>query len=50
MSNSTVKVKPWDGVPGDFVVIDADQFDPDIHEKIEDPKPAAATKKPAAAK
>lgn len=39
MSNEnqgTIKVKPWDGISGDFVVIDADQFNPDFHEKLEE--------------
>lgn len=34
MSN-TMKVKPWGKGQGDHVVIDADKFDPDKHQKID---------------
>ena len=36
-TQGTMKVKPWHQSQGDFVVIDADQFDPDFHEKFEEP-------------
>lgn len=35
----TIKVKPWGDGQGDFVVINKDDFDPDLHEALDD-KPA----------
>ena len=32
----TVKVKPWHESQGDHVVINAEDFDPAIHEKLEE--------------
>jgi hypothetical protein len=45
----TVKVKPWGKGQGEFVEINADDFDPDIHEHF-DAAPAAAVLDPAFAK
>ena len=32
----TIKVKPWGDGQGDFVVINKDDFDPDLHEALDD--------------
>jgi len=32
----TIKVKPWGEGQGDYVVINAEDFDPEHHEKLED--------------
>ena len=31
-----MKVKPWGEDQGDFVLIDEDDFNPDVHEKFEE--------------
>lgn len=33
---TTMKVKPWDNIEGDYVLIEADNFDPDMHEPYEE--------------
>lgn len=35
----TIKVKPWGQGQGDFVIINAEDFDPNFHEKLEEDKP-----------
>lgn len=42
----TIKVKPWGKDQGDYVVINAEDFDPEKHEKYVEPaaKPAEAAK------
>jgi hypothetical protein len=35
----TIKVKPWGKDQGDYVLIEAENFDPSTHEKVEDDKP-----------
>lgn len=32
----TIKVKPWSEDQGEYVVINADDFDPEQHEKLDD--------------
>ena len=32
---NTIKVKPWGKGQGDHVIIDADKFDPEKHQKID---------------
>lgn len=37
----TMKVKPWSKDQGDYVLINVEDFDADVHDKFEDePKPA----------
>jgi hypothetical protein len=44
----TIKVKPWGKDQGDFVLINAEDFDPEKHEKIEQPHEGAKRgRKPA---
>ena len=44
----TIKVKPWDVSQGDFVVINAADFDPSLHIALDaQPKKPAATSKNA---
>ncbi len=35
-----MKVKPWGDGQGDFVLIDEDDFNPEVHEKLEDDQQA----------
>lgn len=39
MSIETIKVKPWGEGQGEFVIINADDFDPSVHKPYD---PAAA--------
>jgi hypothetical protein len=34
---NTIKVKPWGKGQGDYVIINADDFDPSKHEKFDAP-------------
>lgn len=44
----TIKVKPWGKDQGEYVLIDAADFDPEKHQKLDDHAPAKkSTKKPA---
>jgi hypothetical protein len=50
MNMQTKKVKPWGTQAegkhsqGEVVIIDADQFDAEVHEEIKEPKKASAKK------
>ena len=46
----TMKVKPWGKGQGDYVLINADDFDPTKHEKLDEVKKEAATVKKTVAK
>jgi len=35
----TIKVKPWGQGQGDFVIINAEDFNPEFHVKLEEDKP-----------
>lgn len=43
MEIPTIKVKPWGEDQGEFVIINADDFDPAVHAKHQ-PKPKAKVK------
>jgi len=40
----TVQVKPWGKDQGDFVEINEDDFNPEVHELLDEAKPAKASK------
>lgn len=40
----TMKVKPWGKDQGEFVIINADDFDPSFHKPLEEEKPAPKRK------
>lgn len=46
MTIETIKVKPWGKNQGDFVLINAGDFDSSKHEKYEDQKKPSVVKKP----
>lgn len=46
----TVQVKPWGKDQGDFVEINEDDFNPEVHELLGDKKLAAKDKKAVEAK
>jgi hypothetical protein len=38
MQVETVKVKPWGEEQGDYVVINKEHFDPEVHQLVDEPK------------
>lgn len=45
-----IKVLPWSEDQGEFVEINADDFDPELHQRFEEEEPAPAPAKKVAAK